>query len=169
MPYLGNALRLAYCCLISAGLAPNAVADDATDGVEEKAGAWYLQAGSYAHYSDHYDYAGTPWFLGVEYHNAKGTITGLSAFNNSFDQFSQYLYWGRNFHPLKNHPNFRFKLTGGILHGYDGKHQNMSPVNWGDGWALGVVPGFGYQDGPLGVDVAFLSAAGVLFLVGYEF
>jgi hypothetical protein len=130
---------------------------------------WYIQAGSYMHYSDHRDYAGKPWFVGLERQRAGGTTAGLAVFNNSFDQFSQYVYVGKSFYPWKNSPNFRFKITGGVVHGYDGQHQNTSPLNWGDGWAVALIPGFGYQDGPVGVDVAILSGAGLLFLVGYEF
>ena len=165
-----NAREFSLACFVLVSLtAGNAFGDDFDRPAGERTSNWYVQAGTYVHYSDHRDYAGTPWFVGIEYHDTSRRITGLSLFNNSFDQQSQYVYIGKSFHLWDKYPNVRFKLTGGILHGYDGKHQNMSPINWGDGWALGVVPGFGYQDGRLGIDVAFLSAAGVLFLVGYEF
>ena len=130
---------------------------------------WYLQAGSYMHYSDDEDYAGTPWFLGIEHYNGNGTITGFSVFENSFGQFSQYLYIGKNWYPWEKYPGLRLKLTAGLVHGYGGEHKDTSPINWGDAWAIGVVPGIGYQKGALGVDVAILSASGLLFLVGYEF
>jgi hypothetical protein len=141
-----------------------------TDNVSDGAlGEWYVQAGSYFHYTNDEDYSGARWFMGVEHLNEHGRITGLSVFNNSFGQFSQYLYVGKTFHPFEKAPNFRVKLTGGIVHGYKGEHKETSPIHWGDSWALGVVPAVGYQRGHLGIDVAVLSASGMLFLVGYEF
>ena len=161
-----KSFHLVSAVLIGLGCAQLAVADESDSLMPAN---WYLQGGGYMHYSDDEDYAGTPWFLGIEHFNRSGTITGLSVFENSFGQFSQYLYIGKNWYPWKKVPGFRVKLTGGIVHGYSGEHSDTSPINWGDAWAIGVVPGIGYQQGAFGVDVAILSASGLLFLVGYEF
>jgi hypothetical protein len=131
--------------------------------------SWYLQGGGYIHYSDDEDYEGPPWFLGIERHRPGKAIIGLSVFNNSFGQFTQYAYLAKAFHPFERAPNIRLKITGGIAHGYKGEHQDTSPINWGDGWAFAIVPAIGYQKDRLGLDVALLSNSGLLFLVGVEF
>ena len=132
--------------------------------------SWYIQAGPYGHWKEKESYVGDHWFAGIERHNReKNTLIGLSVFDNSFGQFSQYLYVGKNWYPFDKVPYFRFRLTAGVVHGYSGEHQDISPIYWGDAWALGAVPGFGYQKGNFGFDVAVLSASGLLFLVGYEF
>ncbi|MEE4160998.1 MAG: hypothetical protein V2I25_00730 [Woeseiaceae bacterium] len=131
--------------------------------------SWYLQGGSYIHYSDDEDYEGPPWFVGIERRRPGKPILGFSVFNNSFGQFSQYAYVGKAFHPWKRAPGVHIKLTGGIAHGYKGEHQDTSPLNWGDGWAFAIVPTIGYQKDRLGWDVALLSNSGLLFLVGADF
>lgn len=130
---------------------------------------WYVQAGSYMHFSEKEDYVGKRWFLGIERQYGPDTVIGFSMFDNSFGQFSQYLYVGKNWHPLQKLPGFRLKLTGGVVHGYKGEHSDTSPINWGDAWAIGVIPAVGYQEGALGLDVALLGDSGLLFLVGYSF
>jgi len=141
----------------------------ADEGNPEPEASWYLQAGGYIHYSDDEDYEGPPWFAGVERHRPGKAILGFSMFNNSFGQFSQYAYLGKSFHPFRRAPNVRLKITGGVVHGYKGEHQDTSPLNWGDGWAIAVVPTIGYQKNRVGWDIALLSNSALLFLVGVEF
>jgi hypothetical protein len=130
---------------------------------------WYFHAGGYIHYRDDEDYEGPPWFVGVEYGESRHRMFGFSVFNNSFGQVTQYAYLGKTFHPIESHPGFRFKLTGGIAHGYGGEHHKTLPLRWGDSWGVAIVPTVGYQWRNLGGDIAILSASGLLFLVGYEF
>lgn len=130
---------------------------------------WYVQGGAYLHPEHRNDYEGPPLFGGIEYHRKDSGFGGLSVFNNSFGQFSQYLYLGKKFHPWDSHPNVRIKLTAGVVQGYRGKHHDTLPIRWGDSWGLGVVPGIGYKKDRVGYDVALLGVAGLLFLVGYEF
>lgn len=131
--------------------------------------AWYAQGGMYIHYSDDEDYEGPPLFASIEYHQTPKLLWGLSMFQNSFGQFSQYAYVGRMFHPLQKHPNFHIKLTGGVVHGYGGKHHDTLPIRWGDSWGIGGIPTIGYLTEKYGFDVAFLKASGILFLAGYRF
>ncbi len=93
---------------------------------------WFMQAGGYVHFSDDEDYEGPPWFAGVEYQKteAKWSV-GLSLFNNSFGQFTQYVYLGKSWYPSSKYPGFRIKLTGGIAHGYEGEHHKIFPIRWG--------------------------------------
>ena len=139
------------------------------ESIQDAESNWYFQAGGYMHYDDDEEYEGPPWFVGVEYQKSRNRVIGLSVFNNSFGQFTQYAYLGKTFHPSQKYPDFRIKLTGGVVHGYTGDHHKIMPIRWGDSWGLGIVPGIGYQWDALGVDVAVLSASGLLFLVGYEF
>jgi hypothetical protein len=143
-----------------------AVGEDAPDPSK---GRWYVQVGAYTHYSDSEEYEEAPLFGGVEHQNERRTITGFSVFNNSFGDFAQYLYLGKEFRPWQKHPGFRFKLTVGVVHGYEGKHQEIFPIRWGDSWGIGAVPTMGYQWKRLGLDLALLGNSGILFLVGNEF
>ena len=147
-------------------VAPAAVS---ADGVQDVKSSWYFQAGGYMHYSDKDEYEGPPWFAGVEYKKSRNRVIGFSVFNNSYGQFTQYAYLGKSFYPSDRYPGFRVKLTAGVAHGYGGEHHKTLPIRWGDSWGLGIIPGIGYQWDALGVDVAVLSASGLLFLVGYEF
>jgi hypothetical protein len=136
---------------------------------ERSTRSWYLQVGAYTHYGDKEEYEGPPLFAGIEHHNKNRTIIGYSMFNNSFGDFSQYLYLGKAFHPLEKYPWLRIKLTIGIVHGYKDKNQEILPIRWGEASGIGVVPTIGYQKGRVGFDLGILSASGLLFLVGYKF
>jgi hypothetical protein len=70
-------------------------------------------------------------------------ITGLALFQNSFGQFSQYIFGGLVWRPIEEHQPFYVKLTAGPLHGYTGQYQNKVPFNH-DGWAPAIIPGVGY-------------------------
>jgi hypothetical protein len=159
----------------SAEVEPRAVEEQS---VEQHAGGaeaaerhrhWYAQAGLYAHWRNDDAFSGVPWFAGIEYHRPDLWFGGFSMFNNSFGQFSQYAYLGRAFHPLPAYPHFRIKLTVGVVQGYKDEHYDTLPIHWGGSWALGFVPGLGYQKGRVGYDVAVLGVGGLLFLVGYSF
>lgn len=130
---------------------------------------WYLQGGAYIHYTDDEDYEGPPLFAGVEYVKSNKWRYGVSMFQNSYGQFSQYAYAARMFRPLARHPEYHFKLTAGLIHGYAGRHHDTLPVRWGDAWGIGVIPTLGYRKDRIGVDIAFLKTSAALFVVGYHF
>lgn len=130
---------------------------------------WYLQGGVYIHYTDDEDYEGPPLFAGVEYVESDKWRYGFAMFQNSFGQFSQYAYAARLWRPLAEHPEYHFKLTAGLVHGYSGEHHDTLPVRWGDSWGLGIIPTLGYRKDRIGFDVAFLKASAAMFLVGYHF
>jgi len=138
-------------------------------GARDERPGWYIQGGFYLHYADDEDYEGPPLFAGIEYVHSRKVMFGFSMFQNSFGQFSQYAYAGRLFHPLKNHPDLHFKLTGGIVQGYRGEHHETLPIRWNDSWGIGVIPTIGYRKERFGVDLAFLKASAALFLIGYRF
>jgi hypothetical protein len=128
---------------------------------------WYVQAGAYTHWIESDDFAGLPLLGGVEHHRSGGWSGGLSLFNNSFGQFTQYVYIGKEFQPWGSSPEYRLKLSAGIVHGYQDDYYDTLPIRWGGSWGLGFVPAIGYHKGRVGYDVAVLGVAGLLFLVGY--
>ncbi|MDX2416723.1 MAG: hypothetical protein QNK19_04595 [Xanthomonadales bacterium] len=161
--------KIRYVLCLVAALSFVAPAAVSAESVQDAESNWYFQAGGYMHFSDDEEYEGPPWFAGIEYQKSRNRTIGLSVFNNSYGQFTQYAYVGKSFYPSDRYPGFRIKLTGGIVHGYTGEHQKIFPIRWGDGWGFAVVPGVGYQSDKWGFDVAVLSASGLLFLAGYEF
>jgi hypothetical protein len=144
-------------------------AQQQADSPAELTHRWYVQGGAYMHYDEEDDYEGPPVFGGVEYLLSPKNHIGLSLFQNSFGQFSQYLYFGRLFHPWESRPNLHIKLTGGIVYGYHEPNHSTLPIRWGDAWGAGVVPSIGYRKDRWGVDVALLKESGLLFLAGWHF
>lgn len=157
---------IAFLILLSVVSSPRAA--DTTDepGKEYR---WYAQAGAYAHWENDDEFKGAPYFAGIEYRRDDRWFAGLSLFNNSFGQFSQYLYLGATFHPADAYPAVRIKVSAGVAQGYKGEHYDTLPVRWGGSWGLGIVPAIGYQKGRVGYDLAVLGVGGLLFLVGYSF
>jgi hypothetical protein len=143
------------------------VAAEQADDAQDSDPYWYVQGGAYTHWVDSDDYVGPPVLGGVEHHRSGGWSGGLSLFNNSFGQFTQYLYVGKEFQPWGSSPELRLKLSAGIVHGYEGEYYDTLPIRWGGSWGLGFVPAIGYHKGRVGYDVAVLGVAGLLFMVGY--
>ncbi len=61
----------------------------------------YGELGGYIHYTDSDDYSGAPIFSSIRVQRSDNWQYGLALFNNSFGQFSQYLFGG-----------YRWKLRG---------------------------------------------------------
>jgi hypothetical protein len=131
--------------------------------------SWYLQGGAYIHYTNKDKYEGAPVFASIEYHQKPKLLWGFSMFENSFGDFTQYAYVGREFHPWENKPNLHIKLSAGVVQGYKDEHQDILPIRWGNSWGLGAVPSVGFMAENFGFDVAVLSTSGLLFLAGYQF
>ena len=55
----------------------------------------YLQAGTYVHFDPDEEHDGNRLFASLEAIRSDDWLLGLALFNNSFDQFSQYLYGGK--------------------------------------------------------------------------
>ena len=127
----------------------------------------YVQGGSYMHFSDNEDYAGDPIFASAEIQRSDNWLYGLGLFNNSFDQFSQYLYGGYKFEFKDEFKNFHAKITAGIIHGYKDEFEDKIPFN-STGYAPAIIPGLGWKKDKLGVDMILLGDAGLLFTVGYD-
>lgn len=127
----------------------------------------YLQGGAYIHFNDSDAHTDAPWFASAEIQRSDQWLYGLALFNNSFDQFSQYLYGGYKFKFKNRFENFHAKITVGIIHGYKDEYQDKIPFN-NSGFAPAIVPGLGWKKDKLGFDVILLGNSGLLFSVGYD-
>lgn len=141
------------------------------DGDDSKVLGWfdsvYVQVGYGVHWSDDDGYKGAPILGGVEADHDDRHLIGVSLFNNSFDQFSQYFYYGYKWRLPAISESVHFKLTGGLIHGYRGEYEDKIDFN-SYGWAPVIIPSLGWKRDRLGFDVALLGNNGVMLLVGYE-
>ena len=112
----------------------------------------------------HADYS---WLVGLEWQSSSRWLVGAAYFNNSFDQKSQYLYFGKSWPLDFISPRVYFKLTGGLLLGYKEPYEDKIPINK-DGVGLGALPALGYKYGDFNVQVNLLGTAGLMFTVGYD-
>jgi hypothetical protein len=128
----------------------------------------YLEGGTYIHYDPDDDYKGPRLFVGLSAVKANDWIYGLALFNNSFDQFSQYVYAGKRWNFPGSAENFHAKITAGLIHGYKGEFKDKIPNN-GTGIAPAIIPGLGYKKGRFGGDIYVLGISGLLFTVGMDF
>ena len=126
----------------------------------------YLQGGTYTHTRDSPDYDGPNLMLGLEAVKNNNEIFGLLLFDNSFGQFSQYLYMGKKWDFTGPFDHFHARLSAGIMHGYKEPWDNKLPFTSRNGWTPGVLPSVGYQKGKFGFDVMLLGYQGIMFSVG---
>ena len=119
------------------------------------------------HFNSDPDHADYSWLVGLEWQSSSRWLAGAAYFNNSFDQKSQYLYFGKSW-PLDSiSNNLYFKLTGGLLLGYKEPYENKIPIN-NNGVGLGAAPSLGYKFGDFNVQLNLLGTAGVMFTFGYD-
>jgi len=127
----------------------------------------YMQVGMGTHWGDSDDYQSTPVLVGVEGSHDDRHLVGVSLFNNSFDQFSQYFYYGYKWRLPFISESVQFKLTGGLIHGYVDEYEDKLAYNH-NGWAPVLIPSLGWKRDKLGVDLAILGNSGVMLLIGYD-
>lgn len=109
--------------------------------------------------------------IGVELHNPDNWLVGTTWFKNSYDEPSWYVYGGYEFLLVKPFDNTEFyaKLTGGILHGYDGdESRDALPVNYND-TGPAILPSLGARVGLVQADVTLFGTSGLLFTGGVSF
>jgi len=128
----------------------------------------YGEVGGYIHYTSSDDYSGAPIFSSLKVQRSDNWQYGLALFNNSFGQFSQYLFGGYRWKLGGKLQNFHITGTAGILHGYKDEFEDKVPYNK-NGWSPGVSLGIGYKKGKLGADLTTIGTAGLLFTIGYDF
>jgi hypothetical protein len=132
---------------------------------------FYLQ---FAYYTLHFHYDKDheqSYLVDGEYHFNETwlggqVITGLALFQNSFGQFSEYIFGGLVWRPLQDNQPFYVKLTAGPLHGYTGQYRDKVPFNSASGWAPAIIPGVGYCVKRYCGEFVLLGANAALFTVG---
>lgn len=129
----------------------------------------YIHGGTYYHYggNDDPNYAGTHIVLKLDAVKENDWLYGLSLFDNSFGQFSQYIYGGKRWNYHGAWEGFNTKITMGLMHGYKGRFKDKIPLN-DLGTAPALLLSIGYKQGGYGVDLTFFGAAGLLFTVGMD-
>jgi len=127
----------------------------------------YFQGGTYIHFDPDEDHSGTRLFFSLEAIKSNDWFYGLALFNNSFNQFSQYLYAGKSWNFPGRAENFHAKVSAGLIHGYTGEFKDKIPNN-DSGIAPAIIPGIGYKKGRFGGDMYLLGISGLLFTVGVD-
>jgi hypothetical protein len=128
----------------------------------------YIQAGTYVHFHQDEEHSGSRIFASLEAIRSDDWLYGLALFNNSFNQFSQYLYGGKNWNFQGKMEGLHARITAGLIHGYKGKYKDKIQYN-DSGIAPALIPGIGYKKGRYGADMYLLGKAGVLFTAGMDF
>ena len=164
--------KLLFTALLCGFAVSVAAQEEKTEKKEEK---WYqydhlnLQFGTYVHYQSSDDHAGNNLFGALEAQKSNKWLYGLALFDNSFGQFSQYLYGGYVWNFPNDWKNFYFKLTAGVIHGYKEPWDDKIPYNSKNGWAPGLIPGFGYKKKGWSGNLIFLGNSALLFTIGKDF
>ncbi|MEM1436121.1 MAG: hypothetical protein AAGG11_18850 [Pseudomonadota bacterium] len=167
-----DARRALSRCLLTALLCAASL-PGAAEEREPQPGDWrrfdstYLQLGYGAHWDDSDDYRGIPALIGLEWSRNNRAIAGISLFNNSFGQFSQYVYYGRKWQLSRWDEALTVKLSGGIIYGYVGEFEDRLKPSW-NGFVPAIIPSLGWKKRNWGFDVAILGGAGVMLLVGRD-
>jgi hypothetical protein len=92
-------------------------------------------------------------------------LVGAAFFDNSFGQWSQYVYGGYRFRPFKALQPLYFKLTAGIVHGYKDEYQDKIPYN-SSGIAPVIIPSIGYCINRYCSELVIFGTAGMLLTFG---
>ncbi len=96
--------------------------------------------------------------------NADRSLAGLAAFDNSFGQFSQYVWFGQEWDWRRfAGGNVFVNVTAGLLHGYKGEYQDKIPFN-SAGIAPVIIPSLGIRWGRFSLQATVLGTNG--FLLG---
>jgi hypothetical protein len=147
--------------------APPAPAASAWDAPEPwRTDRFYLETSVYTKHF-HYDPAHDnhqDMILG-EWNVTEQWLVGAAEFNNSFGQASQYVYGGYRFRPFESLQPLYFKLSAGLVHGYEGQYQNKIPLN-NSGIAPVIVPSVGYCLSRFCSEVVVFGTAGALVTFG---
>jgi len=154
----------ASCMAVAGALGPS------PDALSEEVGGRLMLQGSptVIHFDPSPEHTKWSWAVGGEYIWPSRWLAGLTYFNNSFNQKSQYIYGGYYWRLTDDAARYwYFKLSGGVILGYKEPYENKIPFN-NDGVAPGIVPGLGYQYDRFNVQVNLLGTAGLMITVGYD-
>jgi hypothetical protein len=152
----------------TAPAAPQATAASAWDAPEPwRTDVFYLETSVYTHHFDYNpEHDNHQHLIAAEWNITEQWLVGASAFDNSFDQPSEYVYGGYRFRPFESLQPLYLKLTAGLVHGYTGQHQNSIPLN-SLGTAPAILPTLGYCLNRFCSELVVYGLAGVLVTVGF--
>jgi hypothetical protein len=106
--------------------------------------------------------------LNLEWNYKDNFLVGAAAFENTFYQSTQVIYWGAKFHPIDSVPDMYFKLVGGLIHGYRGAYADKIPFN-DYGTAPVILPAVGYCYKQLCSELIVFGVAGAMLTAGVRF
>lgn len=128
----------------------------------------YLYTSLYTkHYDPEPDHVNNQNMLGFENQFKNKDLWGFVMFDNSFGQESQYLYAGRKWRAFES-DNWYYKLTGGLLNGYEEPYEDKIPFN-DLGIAPAVIPSLGYRNKTFFVEFVQLGLAAGMVTAGFSF
>ena len=128
----------------------------------------YLYSSLYTkHYDPDPDHVNDQNMIGLEVQTTDNRIFGLSLFDNSFGQESEYLYAGYKYRAF-NSDQWYFKLSGGLIHGYKEPYEDKIPLN-DLGVAPAIVPTIGVQYKNFAAEFSQLGLAAGMITAGFKF
>ena len=117
---------------------------------------------TYSHFNPKPEHTNKPIILSYDRFYSDSNFYGLALFNNSFGQFSQYIYKGHKFE--SRFDNIHYELSYGILHGYKDEYQDRIPINTREGFGIGAIPSIIYtKDKTQIFGVSLMGVAGLIF------
>ncbi len=128
----------------------------------------YIYSSLYTkHYDPDPDHVNNQNMIGFEGQTRDKRVLGLAVFDNSFGQKSEYLYMGKKWRKFSSE-EWYFKLTGGLLHGYEEPYEDKIPFN-DLGVAPAIVPTLGYQHKSFVAEFNQLGLSAGIITVGFTF
>ena len=129
---------------------------------------WRFQTSLYTkHWDPDPEHVNNQKLLNIEFETTNRWLYGFAHFDNSFGQPSQYLYAGYRW-PLFSKDWAYFKLTGGVLHGYEEPYEDKIPLN-DLGVAPAIVPTFGLRYKRVFTEFQILGTAAITVTAGFSF
>lgn len=130
--------------------------------------SWALQTSLYTvHFDPEDDHNNHQKLIAAEAYFNNGWVAGAAHFKNSFDQSSQYVFIGKIW-PILDSEHWYFKLTGGLLNGYDEPHEHKIPLN-DLGVAPAILPSLGFRTQRILVEANLGGISALTITAGIRF
>jgi hypothetical protein len=163
---------LCACAFAASAIAPSAHAQWLVSGDQLRV----LYGPSAYHFSSSDEHVDFNHFVAAELVSSRWTfwgadrsIIGASVLDNSFGQFSQYVYFGQEWDLTAFAGGQVYaNVTAGLLHGYKEPYQDKIPFN-SLGIAPAIIPTVGWRYGRFTALVSLLGTNGFLASVGWSF
>lgn len=127
-----------------------------------------MSIGTYTHFKSKPEHNNKPIIINYDYFYSNNEFYGLALFNNSFGQFSQYIYKGHKYDSRFN--GIHYELSYGILHGYKGKYQDRIPINTQEGFGIGLIPSIYFsRNEKQSIALSLMGSAGLIFSYSRSF